>query len=270
MKKNDNIALTSHLFQEPVDHILSRAGLCSDRSFKTFIRDHRVEVVYGSSSSDYFLITDRNFLADADKDSFFVDGKKICIYSHIYFLLNKPCDVVCSRVSDSHKTVFDFLPDNIKEHPLYNHLHIAGRLDADSHGLVLLTTNGNFSASLSRPETHVKKVYEVELKSPVSKEVSQNYINAFKNGIDLPAVKEKESFKTKTAELEFMNGLINDGKMQFKKCRVVLHEGKFRQIRRMFEVLGNTVIDLKRLSIGSIDLPENLLEGQCVEWQRPA
>ncbi len=255
-------------FSEPVDHVLSRVGLCSDRSFKNFLRTHRVEVSEKGSensstvSETFIPVTSRDFLFNASTKNLFVDGKEITIPSHLYVLLNKPVDVVCSRVSDKHKTVFDFLPSEIKNHPFYNHLHVAGRLDSDSRGLVLLTTNGNFSASLVKPETHVEKTYRVELKEKISSDEKRDYEKAFACGIELPAEKKGEAFKTKPAVLSFEDS-VADTEVAFVK----ITEGKFRQIRRMFSVLGNEVKDLKRISIGEIVLPEDLAEGQCKFWE---
>lgn len=237
-------------FSEPVDHVLERAGLCSNRSFNTFIRTHKVEIIYGTSSEKQ-QVTSRKFTLNSAEDSVFVDGKKLEVPEHLYVLLNKPLDVVCSRVSDRHKTVFGFLPSEIKNHPLYECLHVAGRLDSDSHGLVLLTTNGKFSASLVNPETHVEKTYEVKLRNEPGEEDRQRYAESFKKGFLVPAEKKGEAFFSKPAGLLFSDGVI----------AVKISEGKFHQVRRMFRALGNEVIDLKRIAIGEIRLPKELEEG---------
>lgn len=243
-------------FSEPVDHILVRAGFCSNRSFKTFIKTHKVQV-------GNVLVSDRNFSADSDRDAILVDGKEIPLPKHLYLILNKPQDVVCSRVSDSHKTVFDFLTEEIKKHPFYEKLHIAGRLDSDSRGLVLLTTNGKFSSSLSSPETHVEKTYLVKLKVPVDAETQKKYSEAFEKGMDLPEEKKGKAFQSKPAEVIFPEEDSSD------MATVTVSEGKFHQVRRMFKALGNEVTDLKRISIGEIELPENLEEGKFCFWNRP-
>lgn len=248
-------------FREPVDHVLIRSGLCSDRTFMTYIKKHEVQVNVTS-------VHDRKILVDVDSDEIFIDGKKLVSPEHLYVILNKPVNVVCSKVSDSHKTVFDFLPESIKQHPFYKYLHIAGRLDADSRGLVLLTSNGKFSSSLLQPETHVEKTYEVCLKNEVNAEIREQYIKAFSEGFDLPPEKKGEGFKTLPAELKFFSKENDRGDRPLCFCKVTLQEGKFRQIRRMFQVLGNEVTDLKRVSIGAIKLPSELLEGNMMQLSR--
>lgn len=254
-----------HDFYEPVDHILVRAGFCSDRSFKTFIKTHKVQIKRNGASFKaevLVAVEDRNLCADSDLDTILVDGKEIQIPEHLYILLNKPEKVVCSRVSDSHKTVFDFLSEEIRNHAFYEKLHVAGRLDSDSRGLVLLTTNGKFSSSLSKPETHVDKTYSVKLRDSVSRKLQKEYKDAFKKGMDLPPEKKGKAFRTKPATVIFPEGDFSDS------AKVTVSEGKFHQVRRMFAALGNEVVDLKRMAIGEIELPENLGEGEFCLWNR--
>ena len=247
-------------FSEPVDHILVRAGFCSDRSFKTFIRTHKVEICRQNNSENPGRenVVSRKILVDNDFDSIFVDGKLLELPEHLYIILNKPVDVVCSRVSDSHKTVFDFLPDSIKNHPLYEHLHVAGRLDSDARGLVFLTTNGYFSASLARPETHVEKNYEVRLLDSLTPEMKAVYKKKFEEGFEIPPEKKGEAFFSKPAKIFFEDS----------KIKVKISEGKFHQVRRMFSALGNQVTDLKRVSIGNIVMSDDLIEGKFLQLSR--
>lgn len=254
----------SECFSEPVDHVLVRAGFCSERSFMTFIKNHEVYIRKNDTSgvSEKVLVSSRKVTFDTQGAEIFVDGNKISVPEHLYFILNKPVDVVCSKVSDSHKTVFDFLPGKIKSDPLFEHLHIAGRLDADSRGLVFLTTNGSLSNFISAPETHLKKTYEVILENSVSEKEKEIYKREFMNGMGLPSCKKGEGFRTKPAELSVMEG--NEGSVFL----VSLEEGKFRQIRRMFSHLGNEVKDLKRISIGSLCLPSDLEEGEVLQLFR--
>ena len=203
-------------------------------------------------------VVSRKILVDNDFDSVFVDGKLLELPEHLYIILNKPVDVVCSRVSDSHKTVFDFLPDSVKSHPLYEHLHVAGRLDSDSRGLVFLTTNGYFSASLARPETHVEKNYEVRLRDSVSLEMQMEYKKKFEQGFEIPPEKKGEAFSSKPAKIFFEDS----------KIIVKISEGKFHQVRRMFSALGNQVTDLKRVSIGNIVMSDDLIEGKFLQLSR--
>ncbi len=247
--------MNDFVFSEPLDHVLSRAGVCSDRSFKNFIKTHRVEILKAGSGAPE-KAESRNLRIDADSDTLMVDGCRLELPPHLYVPLNKPSGVVSSRVSDSHQTVFDFIPEELKTHPLYKHLHVAGRLDSDSRGLVLLTTNGSLSNFLSSPETHVEKTYRVSLRDSVDPEKQKEYDKAFRCGMNLPPKKKAEGFTSKPAKLKFISPTC---------CEVVVSEGKFHQVRRMFSYLGNNVTDLQRTAIGKLKVPENLPEGQyCI------
>lgn len=248
------------MFSEPIDHILSRNGFCSLRNAAVFLRNTEI-LVNGKR------VLFRNEKADIEKDEISVGGKILPNQRHIYLLLNKPLGFVCSNASDSHKTVYGLIPERFKkidEEDAEDYvkgcaIHSAGRLDSDSSGLLILTTNGSFSNLLTRPENKIEKTYEVHLKENISEENRRIYINAFENGIELAAHKHGEAFRTKPASLIFKSG---------NECEVRISEGKFRQIRRMFSALGNEVVFLKRTSIGSLKLPEDLKEGEIREVSR--
>ena len=239
--------MKAEIFSEPIDHILSRSGFCSLRSASTFIKNH--EILVNGKKVEF-----RTENADIERDKISIDGKILEKQKHIYLLMNKPLGFVCSTVSDSHKTVFSLLPDELKTCGGFT-LHTIGRLDSDSSGLLLFTTNGRLSNFLTRPESHLKKKYFIELKNPVSEKDMAAYKNAFSAGINLPEYKHGKAFTTKPAEIEFT------GK---KNCCVIISEGKFRQIRRMFFQLNNEVTILKRIRIGNLLLPENLKEGEFI------
>lgn len=166
-------------------------------------------------------------------------------------MMNKGLNVVCSKVSDSHPVLYDFLGEfaNLEK------IHSVGRLDSDSTGLIFLTTDGFFTHFLESPETHLPKTYKIELKNPVSDGDMDFYQKAFEQGIFLPEYKKGSAFTTRPSKLKFDD---------FLHCTVVLTEGKYRQIRRMFSVLGNEVASLKRIAIGSVVLDDNLGEN---EWR---
>lgn len=173
----------------------------------------------------------------------------------IYIIMNKPSGVVCSSVSDSHKTVFDLLPSEYKSLLSAKRgarLHTVGRLDSETTGLLLITDDGEFSHKLVCPESHVAKKYAVVLETSVNEENQRIYIEKFAKGLRLPAEKKALEVDVKGAKLEFLNE---------KECLVTVTEGKFHQIRRMFLAVGNMVAELKRISFGDFVLSENLKEG---------
>lgn len=248
------------MFSEPVDHILSRNGFCSLRNAAVFLRNTEI-LVNGKR------VLFRNDKADIEKDEISVGGNIIPNQKHIYLILNKPLGFVCSNASDSHKTVYDLIPERFKkidEEYAENYvkgcvLHSVGRLDSDSCGLLVLTTNGKFSNFLTSPENKIEKTYEIRLAENISEENRRIYRNAFENGIELFPQKHGKAFRTKPASLIFKSG---------NECEVRISEGKFRQIRRMFEALGNEVVFLKRTSIGSLKMPDDLKEGEVQEIAR--
>lgn len=170
--------------------------------------------------------------------------------------MNKPAGYVCSAVSDSHKTVYELLSpelqDKVQNAKRGQRLHTIGRLDCDTSGLLLFTNDGFFSHKITAPENHILKVYEVELKNPVTEEEQIEYQKKVKNGITLPPEKKFGEQKTLPMKINFLSE---------KNCTIEISEGKFHQVRRTFTALGNEVTKLKRIKIGNQSLPENLEEG---------
>jgi 16S rRNA pseudouridine516 synthase len=148
----------------------------------------------------------------------------------IYIALNKPKGVVSATRDARHTTVLDLL-----DHPNKNALHIVGRLDFNTTGLVLLTNDGAWSRRLSLPETKLPKVYEVRLAKPLAEE----YITAFRKGLYFAY----EGITTQPAELEILSEY---------RARLVLTEGKYHQVKRMFGFFQNEVLELHRASVGPI------------------
>ncbi len=158
----------------------------------------------------------------------------------IYLMMNKPVGVVSATKDKEHQTVIDLLT-----HPNKSELHIAGRLDLNSTGLLLLTNDSQWSASLMSPEKKVDKVYQVTLDDPILDE----YVQGFEKGFYF----EYEDITTKPAILEIIGE---------REAIVTLSEGKYHQIKRMFGRYRNAVVGLHRLSIGGLCLDKNLELGQ--------
>ena len=180
--------------------------------------------------------------------------------SPLYLIMNKPKGYVCSAVSDSHKTVYQLLPAQmqilVKGAKRGHRLHTVGRLDADTTGLLLFTTDGKFSHYLTSPDSNIEKTYEVTLKYKVSQDQQQLYINKAASGLILPAEKKSPAEKCSPENIVFI---------EENRCFITISEGKFHQVRRTFLALNNEVTELKRISIGTLKLPEDLEEGDFRE-----
>lgn len=183
-----------------------------------------------------------------EADEVFVEGKRaIRKHGSVFLALNKPPGYLCSHGDRFHNhTVFELLPAK------FGHLAIAGRLDLDSRGLLLLSDDGEFVQRISHPSHSMEKEYEVVVREPVS--VSET-IRTFQEGIhDEGEILKAESVVPATKGSEVF---------QF---RIVLKQGRKRQIRRMFAALGTRVQDLKRVRIGNLRLKDlGLQEGQYAE-----
>ena len=155
-----------------------------------------------------------------------------------YVLIHKPKNTICSNVDEKYPSLLN----NIQRH-FDDELHIAGRLDADTTGLVLATDDGRWSFDITRPEKQCKKVYHAQLSRPIA----SSAINQFSNGILL----QGEKNVTLPATLEILSP---------QGVRLTITEGKYHQVKRMFAAVGNKVIALHRESIGEVTL--NIEEGQ--------
>lgn len=180
---------------------------------------------------------------DPEKDEITLGGRAVGYKKHLYIMLNKPAGVVCATRDGLSETVLGLLPENLRRKGLFP----AGRLDKDTVGFVLITDDGALSHRILAPKSHVPKKYLVRLRDDL----------------------------IKTAEEEFAGGMTIDGgekclpavleRISERECEVTLHEGKYHQIKRMFEALGNEVVYLKRTEFGGIPLDEGLSEGQARE-----
>jgi len=157
-----------------------------------------------------------------------------------YWMLNKPIGVVSATKDEKHTTVIDLLDSDCA-----SDLHIVGRLDLNSSGLILLTNDGSWSSALTRPEKKIPKRYLVDL----ANKISEDYIQAFANGMYFAY----EDIITLPAKLS----IITD-----KRAEVELLEGKYHQIKRMFGRFRNPVLALHRTSIGELHLSPELQPGQ--------
>jgi 16S rRNA pseudouridine516 synthase len=174
-----------------------------------------------------------------------VDGEEIGYKEHVYIMLNKPQGYVCSTKKGPSPTVLELVPDNLRRKGLFP----AGRLDKDTEGFVLITDDGELAHNMLSPSRHVPKTYFVRLEKPCEPQ----YEKIFADGMTIDGGE-----KCLPAEYS------PDPNDQCA-CTLVLHEGKFHQVKRMFAAVGNKVTFLKRVRIGNLDLDENLPLGECLE-----
>lgn len=161
-----------------------------------------------------------------------LDGVCLSNAQSVCLALHKPAGVVSATKDSKHPTVLDLL-----HHPQKEELHIAGRLDFNTTGLVLLTNDGKWSRRLSSPKSRVAKVYEV----CVAKPLTEQYTTVFSAGIYFA----HENITTLPAQLEILSEY---------RCRLALVEGKYHQVKRMFGYFDNKVLSLHRVSVGPVSL----------------
>ena len=171
-----------------------------------------------------------------------INGKEIEVNKNIYLLLNKPKGYISATEDSTQKTVLDLVPDKYKNRNLFP----AGRLDKDTTGLVLITDDGEFAHNILSPRKHVKKEYEVTLDIPVTTAM----VDGFKEGVNLIDGACKSAILEITGEYT---------------ANVTIIEGRYHQIKRMFGCYGAKVIELNRICIGNLYLPNDLKLGEIRE-----
>jgi len=177
-----------------------------------------------------------------ENNSITLDGQVLTARTSRYIMLHKPLDTICSNVDEGYPSVLHFV-----EVDKAFDLHIAGRLDADTTGLVLVTDDGRWSHNIISPKKQCKKVYRVWLRDPVSATTAEQ----FKHGVQL----QGEKSLTQPAQLDIVNE---------KEVLLTITEGRYHQVKRMFAAVGNRVVGLHREQIGDIALGDELAAG---EWR---
>lgn len=190
------------------------------------------------------LIKSPDYKVDEINDQVIVNGNRLVYQKYVYIMMNKPKDTVSATEDAIEKTVVDILRDEDRIHKVFP----VGRLDKDTEGLMLLTNDGELAHKLISPKKDVEKKYYVE----VSGELKDEHLEIVKEGVTL-----EDGYRCKPARLEILD--TSEGN---SKANIFITEGKFHQVKRMMKSLGTTVTYLKRLSIGSLKLDENLKLGE--------
>ncbi|MGM0640130.1 MAG: pseudouridine synthase [Thermotogota bacterium] len=209
-----------------LDRFLSNAKIGTRSEVKKYINKGKVKV------NDKIIKKSSHKLSKEDEVYF--KEKKVVPYHDVYIMLNKPKNYVCATIDNLHSTVIDLI-----DHPFKNDLSIAGRLDIDTTGMVLLSNDGNFVHKVISPENKVFKRYIIKY----SGKLTEEKINKIKNGIDLA------DFKTLPAKIK---------EIDENTLMIEIREGKFHQIKRMISAIDLTLESLERVKIGELSLDIDL------------
>lgn len=210
---------------------IAMSGLASRRAAEAMIEEGRVSV-------NGKMVTEQGVKIEIGADDVAVDGEILKLKNKKYYImLNKPVGYV-STVSDQfdRPTVVDLVKKdlgNVRVFPV-------GRLDYDTEGLLLLTNDGDFTYEVTHPKFNMDKTYIAAVKGGMT----VSGMNKLRNGVYID-----DGFKTSPAQAEIIDAY--DGHTYVK---ITIHEGKNRQVRKMFEAVGNTVVGLRRIKIGNVEL----------------
>jgi 16S rRNA pseudouridine516 synthase len=224
---------------ERLDKILSNMGIGTRKEVKTLIKDGKVKV-------NGLKIKDSAMHINPVTDILEVSGEEVKYRKFVYIMMNKPGGVISATEDDYDKTVIDLLHEELrtfKPAPV-------GRLDKDTEGLLLITNDGELNHMLLSPKRHVPKKYYAKIDGLVA----LKDILDFSEGIVLD-----DGYKTMPAQLSVIKA------DPISEIEVVLHEGKFHQVKRMFEAVGKKVVFLKRIEMGNLKLDNSLETGQYRE-----
>lgn len=217
-----------------LDKYLADMGLGTRSEVKKLLKAKQV-TVNGETA------TKPELKVDPEADEILSFGESVVYEGFEYYMLNKPQGVVSATEDSRDKTVLDCIPSKKRKD-----LFPVGRLDRDTEGLLLITNDGVLAHRLLSPKKHVDKTYFVRLRDELSREDCQKLCD----GVDIGE-------KNLT-----MPAVIKEYRPESRQCLITIREGKFHQVKRMFAAVGNEVVYLKRLSMGSLILDETLQPGQ--------
>lgn len=215
-----------------VDKMIGNTGLDTRKNIKRNAKKGAL-VINGE------IVKDSSVKVDPLVDEVFYMGHFVEYIENLYLILNKPSGVL-SATQDAEETVIDLLDDFYKNYDL----SIAGRLDKDTTGLIILSTDGKFIHKITSPNSHITKTYEVKTRDPIA----ENLKEEFKKGVYI----KEDDYTARPAELTITGE---------KEAIVKVTEGKYHLVKRLFSNLGNEVVGLKRTAIGDLKLDPYLNEG---------
>lgn len=221
---------------ERLDKVISNQTGYSRKEVKDLVKQKRI------------LVNDKVALksdikVDVSKDVILLDGEEILVKEFVYLMLNKPKGYVSATEDKNLPTVLELVPTEYSHRDLFP----AGRLDRDTTGLMLITDDGEFAHNILSPKKHITKTYNVLIDIPITEEM----VKGFRDGVNLIDGECKSSELIITGEYS---------------GTVVLTEGRYHQIKRMFGCFGAKVLELERIGMGKFFLPDDLELGECREF----
>lgn len=219
-----------------LDKFLADCGCGTRSEIKKLIKS-------GAATVDGKAVRAADFKLDENTASVMLSGKKIEYKKHIYLMLNKPQGVVSATEDNLHRTVTDLVPSEYAHRKLFP----IGRLDIDTEGLLIITDDGELSHRLTSPRSHIPKTYIARLAG----NISGSDVETFERGITLD-----DGHVTLPAKLREIGE---------NAAEIIIFEGRFHQIKRMFAAVGNRVDYLKRTKIGGLELDGSLPLGEMRE-----
>ena len=220
-----------------IDRFISEQANISRSDAKTMIKKSCVRV-----NGEVIRSADTKIQPDRDKVT--LNGKELVYREFLYIMLNKPDGVVCATRDGLSSTVLELLPEQFRRKGLFP----AGRLDKDTEGFVFITDDGALAHRMLSPKNHVEKEYIVTLAAPAQ----SSYIEKFAEGITIDGGEECMPAQLTLTDNEHV-------------VHLVLHEGKYHQVKRMMEAVGNRVTHLRRVRMGGIVLDAALKAGESRE-----
>ncbi|GKU79764.1 pseudouridine synthase [Paenibacillus sp. L3-i20] len=227
-----------------LDKLLSNMGHGTRSEIKRAVKQGKVTV-------NGLVVKDSGLIVDPIVQEVAFEGERVVYRNVIYLMLNKPQGVISATEDNKERTVIDLLEDHDK---LLSPFPV-GRLDKDTVGLLLLTNDGQLAHELLSPRKHVDKTYEALVWGDVGEADQQ----AFTAGVELD-----DSYLTMPADLIILDK-IEEPIGICSLIRITIREGKFHQVKRMFDAVGKKVLTLKRIAMGPLSLDESLSEGSYRE-----
>lgn len=218
-----------------LDKYLADMGIGTRTEVKKLIRQGKVKV-------DDYIVKSPEQKIDTVTQKVFCEGQEVGYEEYEYYMLNKPAGYVSATTDAKDKTVLDLITDKRRRD-----LFPVGRLDKDTEGLLLITNDGDLAHRLLAPKKHVDKLYYAKVEGLVT----EDDVKAFAEGVNIG-----EGEKTRPAVLEILKS------DEISEIHLTIQEGKFHQVKRMFEAVDKKLIYLKRLSMGTLRLDENLKLGE--------
>lgn len=225
--------------KQRIDKVLSNLGYGSRSELKKICKNGLVKV-------NGKVINNPGVQVDVENDEIIFDGEKVTYKEFIYLMLNKPDGYISATFDKRDPIVLDLID---KEDLVFEPFPV-GRLDKDTEGLLVLTNDGQLAHRVLSPKKHVPKTYYAKIEGVVT----EDDIKAFAKGVTLD-----DGYETMPAELVILKS------DEISEIELTIHEGKFHQVKRMFESVDKKVIYLKRLSMGKLQLDKNLALGEYRE-----